>query len=310
MSGGSRSNTCFKSLIFFAFATILDSGGDMLKLKGKAVADSLYKELREKTLNWERKPHLSVVLVGNDPASEIYVSHKQKACEALGFGSSLHRLSDKATAAELRATLLQLNQDSSVDAILLQLPLPEHLNAREMTDLIAFEKDADGLTTMALGKLAAGQQLVSSCTPSGVIEILKHYQIPVQSRKALIVGRSLIVGTPLFHLLNQQNATVTLAHSKTPDLKKMLQEYESVFVAIGKPKFFKAQDFKKDAVVVDVGIHRLADGICGDVDSDGAEEYLSALTPVPGGVGPMTIAMLMKNTYLLAEQSRKRTNYE
>lgn len=275
----------------------------MLELKGKAVAESLYGRIREDLKKRTRVPHLAVVLVGDDPASEVYVSHKQKACEKLGFKSTLVRLSAQATAAELTARITELNQNADVDAILLQLPLPVHLNAKEMTDLISPQKDADSLTTTSLGLLMAGRQPVASCTPAGIMEMLKYYGIDPAGKKALVIGRSLIVGLPLFHLLTQANATVTVAHSRTPDLKNLVREFDLVFVAAGQPHLLNATDFKKDAVVVDVGMHRLSDGLIGDVNPAGAASHLRALTPVPGGVGPMTIAMLMQNTLRLAGQT-------
>jgi methylenetetrahydrofolate dehydrogenase (NADP+) / methenyltetrahydrofolate cyclohydrolase len=287
-------------LIFFKIQTILVSGGDMLELKGKPVAESIYSQIKTQLLTLSYKPHLAVILVGADPASQVYVSHKQKACEALGFGSSLIRLSEKTTEVELTQKIKQLNEDKNINGILLQLPLPPHLNAKKMSNMIAPEKDADSLTTASLGTLMTGEQLVASCTPSGIIEILKYYKIDVARKNVLVIGRSLIVGLPLFHLLSQQNATVTMAHSQTENLKDLVKQFDFVFVAVGKAHFLKATDFKKDAVVIDVGMHRLATGLTGDVNPEGAADWLKALTPVPGGVGPMTIAMLMQNTFKLS----------
>lgn len=274
----------------------------MLELRGKPVADQIYQKIAsELARDPFDKPHLAVVLVGEDAASQVYVQHKQKACEKLGFESSLIQLPSDTSEIKLTETLQSLNKNSKIHGILLQLPLPKHLDSKKFTDLISPEKDADGLTTTSLGKLMAGQQKIASCTPAGIIEILKHYKVDVSGKNVLVIGRSQIVGLPLFHLLNQLNATVTLAHSKTSDLKKLVSEFDYVFVAVGKPHFLKATDFKKGAVVIDVGIHRLASGLVGDVDPSEAAAHLSALTPVPGGVGPMTIAMLMLNTYKLAK---------
>ena len=274
----------------------------MLQLKGKPVAETIYKRIAEQLPRQKVTPHLAVVLVGDDPASEVYVAHKQKACEQLGIKSTLLRLPETTTEKDLSAKIQQLNTDSGVHAILLQLPLPVHLDAKKMSDLIRTEKDADGLTTASLGMLLAGRQKISSCTPAGIMELLKYYKLDVAGKRALVIGRSLIVGLPLFHLLTQAHATVTVAHSRTPDLHKLVKEFDFVFVAAGKPHLLKASDFKKDAVVVDVGMHRLNEGLIGDVDPAGAEGYLKALTPVPGGVGPMTIAMLMQNTFTLAAE--------
>ncbi len=272
----------------------------MLQLKGKPVAEQIYSKIKTRLQDGLKAPHLAVVLVGDDPASQVYVSHKQKACAELGFKSTMIRLPDATTAEQLKKQILDLNQNPEVHGILLQLPLPSRLEPKSMTDLISPEKDADGLTTTSLGLLAGSRQKTASCTPSGIIEMLKHYKIDVSGKNVLVIGRSLIVGLPLFHLLNQKNATVTLAHSKTSDLKQMVKNFDFVFVAVGKPHFLKASDFKKNAVVIDIGIHRTEAGLVGDVDPTGAEGHLDALSPVPGGVGPTTIAMLMQNTFHLA----------
>ena len=271
----------------------------MLHLKGKPVAEHVFSGLKAKLQNTEVRPHLAVILVGEDPASQVYVGHKQKACTELGFKSTLIKLNADTTEEKLTNTIRELNEDQGVNGILLQLPLPQHLDAKKMTNLILADKDADSLTYASLGRLAAGQQIASSCTPAGIIEILKHYKIDVSGKNVLVIGRSLIVGIPMLHLLTQQHATVTMAHSKTENLLELVKKFDYVVVAVGKAHFLKASDFKKNAVVVDVGIHRIEGGLVGDVNPEGAEENLQALTPVPGGVGPMTIAMLMQNTYNL-----------
>ncbi len=277
----------------------------MIELKGKPVADQIDQKIISAMLNRSgHRPHLTVVLVGNDGASQVYVQHKQKACKKLGFESNLVQLPADVSEKDLTFELHKLNNDLTVDAILLQLPLPPHLDPKRFTELIRPEKDADALTSASLGKLLTGQHLVASCTPAGIIEILKFYEIDVARKNVLVIGRSQIVGLPLFHLLNQLNATVTLAHSKTSELKKLILQFDFVFVAVGKAHFLKSSDFKKGAVVIDVGIHRLPTGLTGDVDPEGAAGHLAALTPVPGGVGPMTIAMLMQNTFTLAEKKR------
>lgn len=280
----------------------------MIELKGKPVADSVYTQITNQLTQFTEKkwamPHLVVVLVGDDPASEVYVSHKEKACQKLNFKSTMVKLPATATESEVRQTLEKLNHDKSVDGVLLQLPLPSHLDSKKLTEVISPNKDADGLTQASLGALMAGQQKVASCTPAGIIKMLEFYKVNLLNKKVVVVGRSLIVGLPLFHLLLQKNATVTLCHSKTENIKQQLQDADVVFIAIGKPKFFKAQDFKKGAIVIDVGIHRLPEGLCGDVDGQSGSDHLAGLTPVPGGVGPMTIAMLMKNTMTLALENR------
>lgn len=277
----------------------------MLQLKGKPVAENIYNQIKEKLKLSAVRPHLAVILVGDDPASQVYVSHKQKACEMLNFKSSLILLPASTSTEQLTAKIQELNLANDVDGILLQLPLPPQLDSKKMSDLISPSKDADCLTATSLGLLMAGRQVVSSCTPTGIIEILKYYNLSVASKSVLVIGRSLIVGLPLFHLLTQQNATVTLAHSKTENLKELVKNFDFVFVAVGKPHFLQASDFKKDAVVVDVGIHRTDSGLVGDVNPAGGEGHLQALSPVPGGVGPTTIAMLMQNTSKLAAHREK-----
>ena len=262
----------------------------MLQLKGKPVAESIYAGIRTRLSALDFKPHLAVLLVGDDPASQVYVSHKEKACADLGFKSTLIRLPTDTSEIKLIEKIVELNIDPGVHGILLQLPLPLHLDAKAMTNHISPSKDADSLTSYSLGLLMAGQQVVASCTPSGIMEILKFYKLNVARKNVLVIGRSLIVGMPLFHLLSQANATVTMAHSQTENLKDFVKNFDFVFVAVGKPHFLSAHDFKKDA---------------GDVDGAGGIGHLNALTPVPGGVGPMTIAILMQNTLTLAEKSHQ-----
>ena len=281
----------------------------MLELKGKPVADSIYEKLSADLLNWKKKgwslPHLVVLLVGEDSASQVYVERKRQACEKLGFQSTLLKFKKDVTEIQLLFEIDRLNQDHSVDGILLQLPLPSHLDAKKITNQIHVTKDVDGITAQSLGLLVSGQQTVASCTPSGIMAMLDFYKLDVAHKNALVIGRSLIVGMPLFHLLNQRQATVTLAHSQTHGLRHLLKNFEFVFVAIGQPHFFKAADFHKGSVLFDVGIHRLDSGLIGDVDLSEGVDHLRAATPVPGGVGPMTIAMLMHNTFVLALARRK-----
>lgn len=281
----------------------------MLELKGKPVAESVFSQLQHEIQVWKKSgwkaPHLVVILVGDDSSSQVYVHHKQKACERLGFDSTLLTLPSHVTEAELAQQIQKLNENNLVDAILLQLPLPSHLNPKKMCELISAEKDADGITSLSLGRLVTGTPTVTSCTPTGIMHMLEHYQIAVENQKVLIIGRSLIVGLPLFHLMLKKNATVTLAHSRTSDIHQLIKQYQFVVVAVGKPHYFKATDFNNDSVVIDVGIHRLEQGLIGDVNFQKAQ-HLKAYTPVPGGVGPLTIAMLMKNTYQLALMNRQK----
>lgn len=278
-----------------------------IKLLGKPVADAILAEVKIRAAEFKSRYHtpvkLSVILVGEDPASEVYVSHKIKKCSEIGFASELIRLAKTSTESEIILTIQKLNNDSSCHGILVQLPLPTGLDPRKVLNTISAEKDVDGLTDISIGRLASGRGSVASCTPSGIIEMLNFYGLNPSGKECLVIGRSLIVGLPMFHLLNRENATVTVAHSQTKDLATKIKNYSYVFVAAGKPLLFKASDFAKDTVVIDVGIHRLQSGLVGDVLID-QDQHLKAYAPVPGGVGPLTIAMLMKNTLTLAIEAQ------
>lgn len=280
-----------------------------IELKGAPVSEKIQKQITGELATWAQKkwqpPKLVVVLVGDDPASLVYVGHKEKMCQKLGFQSEVLRLPGTSTQTQVSEVVERLNRDKDVDGILVQLPLPSHIQSREIIEKIDAGKDVDCLTESNLGAILTGRAKVAPCTPSGVIEILKYYDISLSQKNVAVVGRSLIVGTPLFYLLNQEHATVTMFHSKSPDLKAQIKSFDIVCVAIGKAEFFQVSDFKKGAVVVDVGMHRGAHGLTGDVNFKGAETHLQAKTPVPGGVGPMTIAMLMKNTMELARVRRQ-----
>lgn len=244
------------------------------------------------------KPGLAVVLVGDDPASQVYVGRKKKACENLGFYSEEHRLPKETTQEELLGLVRSLNQKSQVHGILVQLPLPGHLSAQKVIETIDPSKDVDGMHPMSLGRLVAGLPGLRSCTPAGVMAMLDHYKIPVSGKRAVVIGRSIMVGKPMAQLLVEANATVTVCHSKTKDMAAVIREAELVVAAIGKPRYVTAEMVREGAVVVDVGINRLPNGkLCGDVDFDAISPKSSAITPVPGGVGPMTIALLMRNTF-------------
>ncbi len=290
--------------------------GSMKSLDGKLVAANVQKaiadEVQKEIQAGRPIPGLAVVLVGEDPASQVYVGSKVKTCQALGFASFEHRLAANVTFAEIKKLILTLNQDSKVHGILVQLPLPKQLNESEVIALIAPQKDADCLTLQNVGLLFQHKQIISSCTPSGVMEILKYYKYDLEGLNAVVVGRSQIVGLPMAQLLIQANATVTVAHSRTKNLKVLTQQADLVIAAIGKPQFFTGDYFKAGAIVVDVGIHRVDNKLetkklCGDVNwGDKRDEinHLEACTPVPGGVGPMTIAMLMQNTFKLYKLSQ------
>lgn len=284
----------------------------MLILDGKLVAQTRRKQLTERIKAFQAQRHkvpgLAVILVGDDPASAVYVRNKIAACEAVGIRSMEYRLPANATMDQVRRQIQALNQNPEVHGILLQLPLPKPLNSDQLTNLIAPEKDPDGLTSANLGLLLAGRPRSVSCTPFGVMKILEYYKIPIEGRHAVVVGRSQIVGKPMAQLLLAANATVTICHSRTKDLESFTRQGDIVVVAAGQPEFLGKSAFKKDAVVVDVGMHRqnLPDGktkLVGDVRGAELQGWVSALTPVPGGVGPMTITMLLENTLQLAELS-------
>nr|WP_295900182.1 bifunctional methylenetetrahydrofolate dehydrogenase/methenyltetrahydrofolate cyclohydrolase FolD [uncultured Bdellovibrio sp.] len=280
----------------------------MLILNGKEVAKEVRSSLAPRVVSFVkekgRSPHLSVVIVGDDPASHIYVKNKKLACESVGMTSTIHALPSSTTQQELNDHITALNQDDHVDGILVQFPLPKHLNSEEVLNLLSSEKDADGLTYSSLGYFFAGKPVVQPCTPAGVMTMLKHYKVPVEGMRAVVVGRSNIVGKPMAQLLTEANATVTVCHSKTKDLSEITRQADLVIVAAGKARMLGKDDFKKDAIVVDVGMHRggPAGKLCGDVRFEELEGWVQAATPVPGGVGPMTIATLLQNTCLLAEK--------
>jgi methylenetetrahydrofolate dehydrogenase (NADP+)/methenyltetrahydrofolate cyclohydrolase len=284
-------------------------------LEGKPVSASRRQKIAETAAEFKkahgRQPGLAVILVGDDPASQVYVANKLRACHEVGVHSLEHKLTADTTARRLKEVVDELNADPNIDGILMQLPLPKHLNADEAISWISPSKDADCLTPQNLGLLWSGKALTTPCTPWGVMVILEHYGIEVAGKNAVVIGRSNIVGKPMAHLLTQANATVTVCHSKTRDLREHTLKADLVVVAAGQPEFVGKGDFKKDAVVIDVGIHRKPgkDGkskLCGDVRLKELEGTIKAGTPVPGGVGPMTITMLMENTVRLAQARAKK----
>jgi len=242
------------------------------------------------------KPGLATVLVGEDPASHVYVRMKRKACEEAGIVSVHHEPRADTSASELGALIEGLNADPAVSGILLQLPLPTPLDADEMTALIAPEKDVDGLTPLSAGMLAQGRPGLVPCTPAGVMELLAHEGVALEGAHAVVIGRSQLVGKPLAQLLLAANATVTHCHSRTRDLAAVCREADVLVAAVGRPGTVTGQMVREGAVVIDVGTNRTDDGLVGDVDFASVAEKASAITPVPGGVGPMTIAMLLSNT--------------
>lgn len=244
-------------------------------------------------------PCLACLMVGDNPASKIYVANKEKACAYVSFKSVVQTLPENSSFEQVKSTITELNNNPSISGILLQLPLPNGLNEHELISCISPQKDVDGLTELSLGKLFSGHKLVAPCTATGIIDLLKHYSISLQGKNVVVVGRSLLVGKSVAVLCEQENATVTVCHSKTTNLAEHTKQADILIVAIGKPKFITADMVKPNAIVVDVGINRLETGLVGDVDFEQVKDRCSYITPVPGGVGPMTIAELLKNTLVL-----------
>lgn len=278
----------------------------MILLDGRKVADDLRARLALDVADFEkkfnRKPCLKVIIVGADPASLVYVRSKHVASQKIGMRSEIISLSGDVSQAALEAEINILNKDPEVDGILVQIPIPKHLSLPGVLRAIDPAKDADGLTFLATGYLWSDIEHVRPCTPSGVIKILEYYKIPIEGKRALVIGRSQIVGKPMAALFLQKNATVTIAHSQTRDLKQQMQQSDIIVVAAGKMGFFGGEYFNKNHVVVDVGIHKGVSGnIGGDVNFNEASKIVNAITPVPGGVGPMTIACLLENTIQLAK---------
>ena len=274
-------------------------------LDGKAVSLKVKESVKvraEELKKFGVEPTLAVILVGEDKASQTYVRAKEKACNEYGIKSVAHRLSENTTQPELLALINVLNLDDSIHGILVQLPLPKHIDTNTVLATIDPAKDVDGFHAVNVGKLVSGLDGFVPCTPLGVMEILKEYDIEVAGLNAVVIGRSNIVGKPMANLLLNASATVTITHSKTKNLKEICKNADLIVAAIGKPFFLKADMVKDGAVVVDVGINRLDDGrLVGDVDFDEVAPKCSYITPVPGGVGPMTIAMLLNNTILAAQ---------
>ena len=270
-------------------------------IDGKMISGQVKDEVRDKTAAFTEKTGvnvcLAVILVGEDPASQVYVRNKKKACEYVGFKSLSYELPATTSQDELLELINKLNADDTVHGILVQMPLPRHIDEKTVIDSISPKKDVDGFHPMNVGALCIGEPGFVSCTPAGVIQLLKRSNIEISGKECVIVGRSNIVGKPMALLMLRENATVTIAHSKTSNLKEVLQRADIVIAAIGKPKAITADCIKNGAVVIDVGINRNAETgkLCGDVDYENVAPKCSAITPVPGGVGPMTIAMLMVN---------------
>jgi len=273
---------------------------DTVIIDGKETARTIRGELKQKIQGYMEQglpaPKMAVILVGEDPASQVYVANKEKACKWIHIDSIAYRLPDTTSEEELLQVVKQLNEDPTVNGILVQLPLPKHLDAEPILKAIAPNKDVDGFHVVNTGKLFTGQQdAFVSCTPAGVVQMLKRYGIEIEGRHCVIAGRSNIVGKPMALLMLQENATVTVCHSKTQNITDITKQADIFIAAVGRPKMFGADAIKEGAVVIDVGIHRTENGLCGDVDYEAMLGKASAITPVPGGVGPMTIAMLLYN---------------
>lgn len=270
-------------------------------LDGKKIAGEIRQEIKKETeknfAERQIKPGLAVIIVGDDPASAIYVRNKEKAAQEVGFNSVVKRYPANTSQEDLLAAVDEINNDKSIHGMIVQLPLPKHLNEKEVIKRIDPKKDVDGLHPLSIGALTIGDKGLVSCTPKGCIHLIKETGIEISGKKAVVVGRSNMVGKPVALLLLQENATVTICHSRTKDLKAELQDADIIVAAVGIANLIKGDMVKKGAVVIDVGINRSEDGkLCGDVDFAAASENAGFITPVPGGVGPMTIAMLLSNT--------------
>ena len=282
----------------------------MIKIDGKAFSQTVLEKIRKEHSQLKEKygkpAGLAVVIVGNNPASQVYVKNKIKACENVGFYSENIELDENISEKELLQEINKLNKNDRINGILVQLPLPAHINELKIIDSISPEKDVDGFHVSNIGKMVIGDETgFLSCTPYGIMQLLEEYKIEIAGKDAVIIGRSNIVGKPIALMLIQKGATVQVCNSNTKDLRKKLSKADIIIVAAGVPKLLKKEDVKEGAVVIDVGINRVDGKICGDVDYEEVAEKTSYITPVPGGVGPMTIASLIKNTFKSYKNSLK-----
>ena len=278
------------------------SSKGMTIIDGKALSDKILKEIENEHSELQakvgRKAGLAVIIVGENPASQIYVRNKIRACERVGFHSETIRLDENITEENLLLEIEKLNNDNNIDGILVQLPIPKHINELKVINAISAEKDVDGFHTTNIGKMMIGDETgFLSCTPAGVIQMFEEYNIDLEGKDVLVIGQSNIVGKPMTLLLINKRATVQVCNSKTKNLPEKLQKADVVVAAAGSPKLVKGSDVKEGVVVIDIGINRVDGKICGDVDFEEVSQKASYITPVPGGVGPMTIAMLIKNTF-------------
>lgn len=277
-------------------------------IDGKVISAAVKDRVKEGVAELDKKGvtvGLAVIIVGEDPASKVYVANKKKACEALGIISEEYALPENTTEEELLALIDELNNKKSINGILCQLPLPKHLNEKLIINSILPEKDVDAFHPHNVGRIMIGDYDFVPCTPAGIMEMLAFEGIEAEGKTCVVIGRSNIVGKPMGMLLLHKNGTVTICHSRTQNLKEICKGADILVAAVGKPGFVTADMVKEGAVVIDVGIHRTENGLCGDVDFEGVKDKCSAITPVPGGVGPMTIAMLMQNTLTAAKKQNK-----
>ena len=271
-------------------------------IDGKTVSAAVKDEIKNEIVSKGIHPCLAVILVGNDPASTVYVNNKKKACEYCGIESRSYEMKEDTSEEELLSLIEKLNEDKEVNGILVQLPVPPQIDADKVIEAISPIKDVDGFSKVSVGALSTGEEGFVPCTPAGIIELLKRYDVEIEGKNCVVMGRSNIVGKPMAMLLLKENGTVTVTHTKTKDIKSITKNADILIAAVGKSRLIDADYVKEGAVVIDVGIHRLdpdknnGKKLCGDVDFDSAHDKASLITPVPGGVGPMTIAMLMKNT--------------
>ena len=278
------------------------SSKGMTIIDGKALSDKILKEIENEHSELQakvgRKAGLAVIIVGENPASQIYVRNKIRACERVGFHSETIRFDENITEENLLLEIEKLNNDNNIDGILVQLPIPKHINELKVINAISAEKDVDGFHTTNIGKMMIGDETgFLPCTPAGVIQMFEEYNIDLEGKDILVIGQSNIVGKPMTLLLINKRATVQVCNSKTKNLSEKLQKADVVVAAAGSPKLVKGSDVKEGVVVIDIGINRVDGKICGDVDFEEVSQKASYITPVPGGVGPMTIAMLIKNTF-------------
>ena len=272
-------------------------------IDGKQISTAIKDELKQEVAEKGIKATLAVIQVGNDPASSVYVGNKKKACEYIGIGSKSFELAEETTEEELLKLIDELNADDDINGILVQLPVPKHIDDKKIINRISPLKDVDGFHPESVGNLCIGQDGFVSCTPAGIIELLKRSDVSIEGKECVVIGRSNIVGKPMALLLLANNGTVTICHSRTKNLKEVCKRADILVAAVGKPKMITSEYIKEGAVVIDVGIHRQENGkLCGDVDYDDVAPHTSAITPVPGGVGPMTIAMLMVNCVKAAKR--------